>query len=111
MRVFSSAYGSWTFESGVASWTEPFPPRSSAVPAPDPLEVLRRSWRPMALRPREGRDDPTLLALGLFLRCPEHLLRHRLDGTGDIGGFLGEDDRVAPVDRQRNRAIRRDLEA
>src|SRR3954453_22468374 len=111
MRVFSSAYGSCALESGATSWTA-VPPRSaSAVAALAPLEVLRRSWRPIALRPREGRDDPTLLARGLFLRCPEHLLRHRLDGARDIGRFLREHNRVAPVDRERDRTIRRHFEA
>src|SRR3954469_6869627 len=109
MRVFSSAYGSGACVSRRASATGE-PDGNSAVAALAPLEVLRRSWRPMALRPRECRDQPALLSLFL-LRCPEHLLGHRLDGTRDVGGLLGEHNRVAPVDRQRDRAIRRHLEA
>src|SRR5438874_12932741 len=47
MRVFSSAYGSCAGDAdGISCWL--WPVRSSAVAEELPLEVLRRSWRPMS---------------------------------------------------------------
>src|SRR5256714_8926577 len=109
MRVFSSAYGSCPVESAELSrgWA---PESNSAVTdEPElPLEVLRRSWRPMS-GPRERGKQPALL--GLFLRGREELLGHRLHGLRDGRGLLAQHDRVAAVDRDRNGAVGRQLEA
>src|SRR5215510_10108353 len=108
IRPFSSAYGSAGRRSGASAC--PPTSRSSSGPWPllDPPWRLSRSWRPMALRPREGRHELLLLlrhGLG-----GDEFLRHRADGLGELRLRVGDDGRVPAVDGQRDDPVARHLE-
>src|SRR5690242_8733398 len=107
IRPFSSPYGSAARRSGASDC----PPRSTSSSGPWPfVEPLRwsLSWRPIALRPCEGRHELALL-LRYCLRRHE-LLGHRADGLGELALRLGDDRGIAAVDRERDDAVARHLE-
>src|SRR5512133_728814 len=109
IRPFSSAYGSAGRRSGASAW----PPTSMSSSGPWPFEEepfwrWSRSWRPIALRPRQGRHE-LLLLLRDGLRRDE-LLCHRADGLGELRLRLCDDGRVPAVDGKRADPVARHLE-
>src|SRR6186997_2235352 len=99
IRPFSSPYGSAGRRSGASAC----PPRRTSSSGPWPFEEplrLSLSWRPMALRPCEGRLELALLLRHRLRR--DELLGHRADGLGKLALRLGDDRGVAAVDRQRD---------
>src|SRR5262245_39432613 len=107
IRPFSSPYGSAGRRSGASDC----PPRRTSRSGPLPLDAPLRfslAWRPLGLRPCEGRHELALLLRDRLRR--DELLGHRADGLRELALRLGDDRGVAAVDRQRNDAIAGDLE-
>src|SRR3954447_9563469 len=108
IRPFSSAYGS----AGLRSGASPCPPTSTSssgpLPFAEPFWRWSLSWRPIALRPCQGRHE-LLLLLRHGLRGHE-LLRHRANGPRELGLRLGEHGRVPAVDCERDDPVARDRE-
>src|SRR3954451_573883 len=108
IRPFSSPYGSAARRSGASACPPTSTSSSGPWPFVEPFWRWSLSWRPIALRPCQGRHE-LLLLLGHCLRGHE-LLRHGPDGLRELGLRLGEDRRVPAVDRERDDPVARDRE-
>src|SRR3954452_4532613 len=108
IRPFSSPYGSAARRSGASACPPTSTSSSGPWPFVEPFWRWSLSWRPIALRPCQGRHE-LLLLLGHGLGGHE-LLGHRADGLRELRLRLGEDGRVPAVDRQRNDPVARDRE-
>src|SRR5258707_11653367 len=108
MRVFSSAYGSTAPATrGARSRGAGAPGATSASStAEDPFVAgrLRRSWRPISLRLRQRSEQTALLRR---LRLHHDRLRNVAQRLGEVGVLVVEDDRLAFVHTERNRAVGR----
>src|SRR3954470_6014966 len=99
IRPFSSAYGSAGRRSGASACPPTSTSSSGPCPLAEPFWRWSLSWSPIALRPRQGRHELLLLLRdGL---CGDELLGHRPDGLGELRLRLGQDRRIAAVDRER----------
>src|SRR5262249_47955635 len=80
----------------------------SSWPASPGSPPLMRSWRPMVLAPVLS-EEPSLSVLG---RLGGHQARrHLAPRAAEVRLRVRKHSRVRPVDRQRNHAVARDLEA
>src|SRR5918996_4675149 len=108
MRPFSSAYGSTAPPSWTRTWSRWGAPGCGSAVAAVPFVpvVLIRSWRP-TLRPPDGECLPPRLRPAGGGRQG---LRHLADRLREVAAAVREDERGAPVDRERHGAVARHLE-